>query len=132
MRLLSTLTALMLFAATCAAHAAIAPASGQVDIPSGSGVLHAQLFRPEGSGPFPVVIELDGWGGLGAGPEQVAPRYRDWAEQLLKTGHAVLMPDSYGSREVGPQCHARERRVLARRERGADIMAARDGRLQQS
>ena len=132
MRLLSTLTALVFFAAACAAHAVAAPASGQVDIPSGSGVLHAQLFKPEGSGPFPVVIALHGCGGLGAGSEQVAPRYRDWADQLLKTGHAVLMPDSYGSRELGPQCRARERRVLARRERVADIMAARQWLLQQS
>jgi dienelactone hydrolase len=57
----------------------------------------------------------------------VQPRYRDWAEQLLKSGHAVLLPDSYGSRELGPQCrvNVRERRVLARRERVADITAAR-------
>ena len=52
------------------------------------------------------------------------PRYRDWAEQLLKAGHAVLLPDSYGSRELGPQCRVKERRVLARRERVADVMAS--------
>jgi dienelactone hydrolase len=75
------------------------------------------------------VIALHGCGGLGAGPDQVAPRYRDWAEQLLKAGHAVLMPDSYGSRELGPQC--REPHVLARRERVADIMASRQWLLQQ-
>lgn len=132
MRLLSTLIALAFLAATVAAHAGSSAASEQVGIPSGSGVLHAQLFKPEGGGPFPVVIALHGCGGLGAGAEQVAPRYRDWAEQLLKTGHAVLMPDSYGSRELGPQCRARERRVLARRERVADIMAARQWLLQQS
>ena len=131
MRLLSALTALAFFATIFAAHAAPAVSPEQVDIPSGSGVLHAQLFRPQGSGPFPVVIALHGCGGLGAGSEQVAPRYRDWAEQLLKTGHAVLMPDSYRSRELGPQCRARERRVLARRERVADIMAARQWLLQQ-
>jgi dienelactone hydrolase len=55
----------------------------------------------------------------------VQRRYRDWAEQLLKGRHAVLLPDSYGSRELGPQCRVRERRVLARRERVADIGAAR-------
>ena len=59
------------------------------------------------------------------------PRYRDWAEQLLKAGHAVLLPDSYGSRELGPQCRVKERRVLARRERVADIMASRQWLLQQ-
>ena len=59
------------------------------------------------------------------------PRYRDWAEQLLKAGNAVLLPDSYGSRELGPQCRVKERRVLARRERVADIMASRQWLLQQ-
>jgi dienelactone hydrolase len=129
MRLLSTLPVLAFFAAVCAAPAASSPA--QVEIPSSNGVLHAQLFKPEGAGPFPVVIALHGCGGPGAMPERVAPRYRDWAEQLLKTGQAVLLPDSYGSRELGPQCRVKERRVLARRERVADIMASRQWLLQQ-
>ena len=64
--------------------------------------------------------------------ESVLPRYRDWAEQLLKTGHAVLLPDSYGSRELGPQCRAKERRVLARRERVADVTAARQWLVEQA
>ena len=59
------------------------------------------------------------------------PRYRDWAEQLVKAGYAVLFPDSFGSRDVGPQCRAKERKVLARRERVADIAAARQWLLQQ-
>jgi dienelactone hydrolase len=93
--------------------------------------LHAQLYKPDGDGPFPVVIALHGCGGLAGPSEPVQPRYRDWAEQLLKAGHAVLLPDSYGSRELGPQCRAHERRVLARRERVADIMASRQWLLQQ-
>ena len=63
--------------------------------------------------------------------EPVQPRYRDWAEQLLKEGNAVLLPDSYGSRELGPQCRVKERHVLARRERVADIMASRQWLMQQ-
>ncbi len=59
------------------------------------------------------------------------PRYRDWAEQLLKAGNAVLLPDSYGSRELGPQCRVNERRVLARRERVVDVMASRQWLVQQ-
>jgi dienelactone hydrolase len=94
--------------------------------------LHAQLYKPDGEGPFPTVIALHGCGGLSGHPEPVPARYRDWAEQLLKTGHAVLLPDSYGSRELGPQCRVSERRVLARRERVADIMASRLWLLQQS
>ena len=124
MRLLSATVFLTLSAIACASAA---PAPQPVDIPAGSAVLHAQLYKPEGSGPFPVVIALHGCGGLGAHGESVLPRYRDWAEQFLKTGHAVLLPDSYGSRELGPQCrvNVKERRVLARRERVADITAAR-------
>src|SRR5204863_436906 len=55
----------------------------------------------------------------------------DWAEQLLKAGTAVLLPDSYGSRELGPQCHVGEHKIHARRERVADIMASREWLVQQ-
>jgi dienelactone hydrolase len=130
MRLLSMLTSLAFLAAAFAATAQPA-APRQVDIPLSSGVLHAQLLKPDGQGPFSTVIALHGCGGLNGQSEQLQPRYRDWAEQLLKAGHAVLLPDSYGSRELGPQCRAKEHRVLARRERVADILAARQWLLQQ-
>jgi dienelactone hydrolase len=42
-----------------------------------------------------------------------------------------LLPDSYGSRELGPQCLVKERHVLARRERVADIVASRQWLAQQ-
>ena len=131
MRLLSPITFLTLFAAAFAAEAAPLAAPHQVDIPSGDSILHAQLYKPEGSGPFPVVIALHGCGGLAGRSEPVQPRYRDWAEQLLRRGKAVLLPDSYGSRELGPQCRAKEHKILARRERVADIMASRQWLVQQ-
>jgi len=133
MRPLSAITFLTLFAVASAARAAPLPAPRQVDIPLDKGVLHAQLYKPDGDGPFPAVIALHGCGGLAGHSEPVAPRYRDWAEQLLKEGKAVLLPDSYGSRDLGPQCRVkeRERRVLARRQRVADIMASRQWLLQQ-
>src|SRR6201996_5663738 len=137
MRSPSIIIAFALLAVTCLAaaspaRAASLPAPQTVDIPSGGGVLHAQLFKPEGEGPFPVVVALHGCGGLGGHSEAVQVRYRDWAEQLLKDGKAVLFPDSYGSRELGPQCRVRERRVTARRERVTDILAARQWLMQQS
>jgi dienelactone hydrolase len=131
MRVLSAILFLTLFAVACPADAAPSRAPAQVEIPLSSGILHAQLYKPDGDGPFPVVIALHGCGGLAGPSEPVQPRYRDWAEQLLKTGHAVLLPDSYGSRELGPQCHAHERSVLARRERVSDIMASRQWLQQQ-
>ncbi|WP_027551938.1 dienelactone hydrolase family protein [Bradyrhizobium sp. Cp5.3] len=120
------------------AHAATAPATAstpapqQVDIPLAGGVLHAQLYKPDGAGPFPTVIALHGCGGLGGHSDPVAPRYRDWALQFLKTGNAVLLPDSYGSREVGPQCRVKEGHVKARRERVADIVASRAWLMKQT
>src|SRR3984893_8108006 len=131
MHVLSVILFLTLFGVACPADAAPLPAPVQVEIPSGTAILHAQLYKPDGDGPFPVVIALHGCGGLAGPSEPVQPRYRDWAEQLLKTGHAVWLPDSYGSRELGPQCRAGERRVHARRERVADIMASRQWLLQQ-
>jgi dienelactone hydrolase len=136
MRLLSATIFLTLFAVTFSAGAASVgaaplPAAHQVDIPLGNGVLHAQLYKPDGDGPFPTVIALHGCSGLGGRSEPVQPRYRDWAEQLLKAGDAVLLPDSYGSRELGPQCRVKDRPVRANRERVADIMASRQWLLQQ-
>jgi dienelactone hydrolase len=132
MRLLSAIPFLTLFAVAFAADAAPLPAPHQVDIPSGTATLHAQLYKPSGDGPFPVVIALHGCGGLGGHSEPVQSRYRDWAEQLLNAGNAVLLPDSYGSRELGPQCRVvRDRRISARRERVADILASRQWLVQQ-
>ena len=124
------LTALFLILLMSAAHAA--PAPQQVEIPLSSGILHAQLYKPEGEGPFPTVIALHGCGGLGGHSDPVLPRYRDWALQLLKAGNAVLLPDSYGSRELGPQCRVKEVHAKARRERVTDIAASRAWLMKQS
>ncbi|VIO68846.1 hypothetical protein CI41S_16240 [Bradyrhizobium ivorense] len=122
----------MLAVPAAAAAATPLPAPRQVEIPEGSVTLHAQLYRPEGDGPFPTVIALHDCSGLAGRSEQVAPRYRDWAEQLLTTGHAVLLPDSYGARELGPQCRiSKEHQVQIRRQRIADISAARQWLVQQ-
>ena len=132
MRFLSAIVSLTLFVLAPAADAAPLSSPNQIDIPLSSGVLHAQLYKPDGNGPFPVVIALHGCGGLAGHSGPVQPRYRDWAEQLVGGGNAVLLPDSYGSRELGPQCRVKERHVRARRERVADIMASRQWLLQQS
>src|ERR1700674_4896819 len=133
MRLLSVMTFLTLSAAAYAADAAPLPAPHEGDIPLASGTLRAQLYKPDGDGPFPIVIALHACGGLAGHSEPVQARYRDWAEQLLKAGNAVLLPDSYGSPELGPQCriNVKERGIHARRERVADILAARQWLLHQ-
>src|SRR3954470_13748349 len=131
MRLLSAITFFMLLAVASAAEAASVPAPHQVDIPLSNGMLHAQLYKPDGNGPFPVVIAMHGCGGLAGQSDPVQSRYHDWADQLLRRGTAVLLPDSYGSRELGPQCQVGEPKIRARRERVADIMASRQWLLQQ-
>ena len=64
--------------------AAPLPPPHQVDIPLGNGVLHAQLYKPDGDGPFPIVIALHGCGGLGrpfrAGPAALSRLGRAIAE----------------------------------------------------
>src|ERR1700723_1576350 len=132
MRFFSAIIPLASLAAALPVAAAPLPVPEVVEIPSGSAVLHAQLFKPEGNGPFPVVIALHGCGGLSGHSEPVQVRYRDWADELLKDGKAFLFPDSYGSRELGPQCRVRERRITARRERVGDILAARQWLMQQA
>ena len=131
MGILRAIAGLIVMAAVVAAKAAPLPVPHAVDIPTAFGTLHAQLYKPDGDGPFPVVIALHGCGGLGGHSEPVLPRYRDWAEQLFKDGNAVLLPDSYGSRELGPQCRVKDRQVRASRERVADILASRQWLLQQ-
>jgi dienelactone hydrolase len=132
MRPLAAIAVLALLVQALPLKAASAPSPQQVDVPLGSLTLHAQLFKPDGDGPFPTVIALHGCGGLAGHSEPVLPRYRDWAERFVKDGKAVLLPDSYGSRGLGPQCRVKERRLSARRERVADIVAARNWLTQQS
>ena len=129
MRLLAAITSLLFGAAAAAAIAAPAPKA--VEIASGNMTLRAELFKPEGDGPFPTVIALHGCSGLAGRSEPVLPRYRDWAERLVKNGRAVLLPDSYGSRGLGPQCGVKEHRLTARHERVVDILAARQWLMQQ-
>ena len=53
MRLLAAIAFLTLSAVAYAADAAPLPSPHQVDIPLSAGTLHAQLYKPDGNGPFP-------------------------------------------------------------------------------
>ena len=131
MRPLVMIAALLLCLTLSVARAEPLASPNDVDIPSGNNVLRAQLYKPDGKGPFPTVIALHGCGGLAGRSEPVQARYREWAEDLVKDGKAVLLPDSYGSRGLGPQCRVKERRISGRRERVADIVAARKWLMEQ-
>lgn len=131
MRLLAATACLILVAATPAVSATALASPQKVEIPSKGGTLRAELYKPDGLGPFPTVIGLHGCGGLSDHSEAVLPRYRAWAARLVKSGTAVLLPDSYGSRGLGPQCHVKKHRLAALRQRVADIQAARQWLMQQ-
>jgi dienelactone hydrolase len=112
-------TALIGFAGTAAAAGPEA-----VEIAAGDIKLKAQLFKPDGAGPFPVVVALHGCEGLMTPANAPFGRYRDWGERLVKAGFAVIFPDSYGSRGHGNQCRVRTT-FKSDRERMADAHAAR-------
>lgn len=54
----------------------------------------------------PAVVALHGCAGLAppGQPLRLPPREQDWAERLAALGHAVVLPDSFGSRGMGPAC----------------------------
>ena len=93
--------------------APLLPPQQQVDIQQQGGLLHAYIYKPEGAGPFPLVIAAHDCGGLQGRASQVRSHYRDWAEHLIKAGYAVMLPDSYGSRDLGPQCRVKDSQVRA-------------------
>lgn len=90
----------------------------------GGEMLRGELYRPRGHGPFPAVIALHGCGGLYGRDGALNPRHTDWGERLAGQGYLVLLPDSFGSRDLGPQCREALRRVRPGRERTDDAFAA--------
>ncbi|MGA9007310.1 MAG: dienelactone hydrolase family protein, partial [Xanthobacteraceae bacterium] len=112
--------------AVIACAPAIAAEPEHVEIPDGELTLHASLYRPDGAGPFPAVVALHDCSGLvHHRPITETRHYIEWARLLAADGFIVLFPDSFGSRGIGPQCHERNRKVRASRERVSDANAAR-------
>src|ERR1700761_7536596 len=107
------------------AVAAAEAASDRIDIPSGDLTLHANLYRPEGAGPFPAVVALHDCGGLERQTSSTEREYNDWANLLVAQGFVVVFPDSFGSRGIGSQCRVRDRKARASNERVADANAVR-------
>ncbi len=90
-----------------------------VRIPTPAGVtLDAALVRPSGPAQGPAVVALHGCSG------PYAARDGGWAVELARKGHAVLLPDSFGSRGLGPQCRVKDRTVRPSPERRLDAIAA--------
>jgi dienelactone hydrolase len=122
--ILPTLALLLAFVASALASANVAGAE-TIEIRSAEATLRAMLFKPEGPGPFPAVVGLHGCSGLMKRPGEIGARYGDWGERLAAAGFAVLFPDSFGARGLGPQCTVRDRRGRLVRDRLKDANAAR-------
>jgi dienelactone hydrolase len=88
-------------------------------------ILKADLFRPSGNGPHPVIVALHGCGGNYRADGTPIARVQDWTERWLAAGYAVLWPDSFGSRGLGAQCTA-AKRMINPAGRAFDAMAAVD------
>ena len=126
------LAALILAATAFAAPlaAAPAPAPEQVEIVHEGTKLKGYLYRPQGNGPFPAIVALHNCDGLAGQRTPFARRYRDWGERFVVAGYVVLFPDSFGARNLGPQCNT-GRSLRSGRERVVDAEAARHWLQQQ-
>jgi dienelactone hydrolase len=84
----------------------------------------ASLQRPDGPGPFPAVVIMHDCSGLGPRSSGAPAR---WADELVRRGYAVLIPDSFTPRGLpGGVCtEPRERsRVADGDVRAADAYGA--------
>jgi dienelactone hydrolase len=91
----------------------------RVSVPGPNGVnLDAALVLPAGAPRGPAIVAMHGCGGPFPG------RDGPWAVVLAKAGHIVLLPDSFGSRNLGSECANRQRTVTANGVRREDAIAA--------
>jgi len=92
----------------------------RVSVPGPAGVnLDAALVLPEGPAKAPPVVAMHGCGG------PFPTRDGQWAVALAKAGHIVLLPDSFGSRNLGSQCSSvRDPNITPTGARRQDAIAA--------
>jgi len=81
---------------------------------------HADIVKPDGEGPFPVVIQMHGCGGK-------KPFQQTWAQEARAAGWAAIVLDSYGHRGIsrlGAYATVCTGSRLWGRERAGDLYAA--------
>jgi dienelactone hydrolase len=112
-RFMGSFLALLAFLQTAGVHVE------RVSVPGPDGAsLDAALVLPSGPAKTPGIVGLHGCGG------PFPPRDGAWAVTLAKAGHIVLLPDSFGSRNLPSQCSSRQRTVTAGGVRRKDAIAA--------
>ena len=96
MRLLGTCLVSLLCMAAAPADTALSFDATTVGGPVSNAP--AELFKPDGPGPFPAMIVLHGCDGVGR-------HYREWARRLRDWGYAAMLVDSFRPRGVGTVCN---------------------------
>ncbi len=86
----------ILAAAVLVGGPALAATSEVTITPVGSSLpLPTTLMIPEGTGPFPAVVIMHDCSGLSPQSSHAPAR---WADELVKQGYAILIPDSFAPR----------------------------------
>jgi dipeptidyl aminopeptidase/acylaminoacyl peptidase len=70
--------------------------TARVFYPSGGGTIEAYVTRPEGEGPFPLVVMLHGHSFIGRGAEQVLSTAQTFAREICFASLAISLP-GYGA-----------------------------------
>ena len=97
----------------------------EIRFPGAEGItLRGWLYTPETPGPHRAIVALHGCAGLLGKDGLPSARHADWGERWAKAGYIALFPDSFGSRDLGPQCKNEDRKVSPARERVEDANSA--------
>jgi dienelactone hydrolase len=85
----------------------------------------APFYKPEGKGPFPLVIAAHGCGGMYArGADRLSAIMADWSWRFTAVGWAVLFPDSFNPRGVQRVCEGGAVTIAPGIQRARDIWGA--------
>lgn len=90
---LAALACCLLLAACAATGSGVSISTTDPD--GGSERIPAEIYKPEGPGPFPAVVMLHDCSGLGLNSSGAPGR---WARELQAHGYVVIVPDSFGTR----------------------------------
>jgi len=96
MRLRELAAALALCVAVAGCASTLSGPSMATTTPNGtSEQIPIELVKPDGAGPFPAVVIMHDYSGLGPRSSGAPGR---WAKELVGRGYVVLMPDSFSTR----------------------------------
>lgn len=87
-------------------------------------MLRAFVMKPESDGPFPAILLLHGCSGPVTSKGAIAARERNWMNQFVADGYAVMLLDSFNPRGFSSICTKRNRPITAEKDRPYDAYAA--------